>query len=127
LSQSEYIRTNIPCAFLDAGRRSVYSMRPTACRGFHSRDVDVCKRAFEDPQNVELNQFDPARESVKIGYRNGVLLAQHKAGFDATSYEMHGAVAEALNNRAATKRWKSGKISFPTVKDRTSLKDMTGQ
>jgi hypothetical protein len=39
---------------------------------------------------------------------------------------MHGAVNEALNNRAVAKRWRAGKLSFPNVKDRTTVEDMTG-
>lgn len=124
LSEAEYIRINIRCAFLRASSCSIYSVRPTACRGFHSRDVGVCKRAFDNPQSNEPNPYDPNREVVKIGYRNAVLVAQHRAHFDATSYEMHGAVNEALNNRAVAKRWRAGKLSFPTVKDRTSVEDM---
>ncbi|MGY6125387.1 YkgJ family cysteine cluster protein [Paraburkholderia strydomiana] len=124
LTEDEYIRTNVPCAFLESGRCGVYGARPTPCRGFHSRDVAICKRAFDDPFSTEPNKFDPAREAVKIGYRNAVLAAQVNAGFDGTSYEMHGAVNEALTNRAAVKRWKQGKIAFPAVSDRRSIDDM---
>ena len=127
ISQVEYVRTNIPCAFLDGGRCSVYPARPTACRGFHSRDVDVCKRAFDDPFDDEPNPYEPRSEAVKIGFRNAILAAQQRAGFDATSYEMHGAVNEVLKKRSVVKRWRSGKLAFPSVKDRTSIEEATGQ
>lgn len=58
LSQRVYITTNIPCAFLDAGRCSVYAARPIACRGFHSRDVAACQRAFDDPHCTDLHPYD---------------------------------------------------------------------
>ncbi|MEX3917855.1 YkgJ family cysteine cluster protein [Paraburkholderia sp. BR10872] len=127
MAREEYLRTNVPCAFLNGGRCSVYSVRPTACRGFHSRDASVCEEAFDNPLSDPPNQYDPAREAVKIGFKNAVLAAQFRAGADATSYEMHGAVAEALKNGSSTKRWRSGKLSFPTVKDRTSIEEMTQQ
>lgn len=123
LSSVEYIQTNIPCAFLEDGRCTVYEARPSACRGFHSCDVKGCRAAFEDPTLNDPNAWDPERQAASIGYKNALLASQYKAGCDATSYEMHTALAEALTNRSSFKRWKAGKIAFPTVNDRVSIEE----
>ena len=123
LSEAEYIHTNIPCAFLEEGRCSVYEARPVACRGFNSVSVDPCRVAFEDPHSTDPMTFAPDRQAVNEAYKSVMLAAQHRAGCDATTYEMHTAVAEALTNSSAMKRWKKGKVAFTTVADRTSLQE----
>ncbi|NTZ86224.1 YkgJ family cysteine cluster protein [Burkholderia metallica] len=121
LSQNEYITTNIPCAFLDSGRCTVYSMRPNACRGFHSRDVAVCKRAFDNPRSVEPHAYDQNRQLITLHYKRDWGIAQLRAGCEAAEYEMHGAVLSALTDPSAFNRWKQGAVTFPTVHDRTPL------
>lgn len=121
LSQRDYITTNIPCAFLDAGRCSVYGARPIACRGFHSRDVAACQRAFDDPHCTDLHPYDAYRQHVHVRTKHDFALAHLTAGCEAAEYEMHGAVAAALADPAAFARWHAGTVSFPTVRDRTPV------
>lgn len=126
LSEDQYQRVNIPCAFLEEGRCSVYAVRPVACRGFHSVNVDMCKRAFDHPETSVPLTVAAGRNAVNEGYKYLVVMAQHHAGRDATTYEMHGAVAEALTNPTATKRWKVGKAAFPSVQDQISIEERMG-
>lgn len=121
LSKAEYETTNIPCAFLQDGRCSVYAVRPSPCRGHHALDVAPCKRTFEDPASTAQRLLDPTWEGVQVGYRSALLLGHEHAGRDASVYEMHGAVHAALTNRAAFRRWKEGKVAFPEVRDRKTL------
>lgn len=127
LSEPEYSRTNVPCAFLEDGRCSVYSVRPVACRGFHSINVETCKRAYEDPKSEVPMTVAPDRQAVNEGYKYLVVMAQHNAGRDATTYEMHGAVAEALINPTSIKRWKVGKVAFPDINDQISIEERMGE
>lgn len=121
MSRIEHLRTNIPCAFLEDGACSIYPMRPIACRGYHSLDVEVCRRSFEEPTLSDVSDVDPERQAVDSAYRIALARAQKNLGKDTLEYEMHGAVLEALTNRPSGRRWKRGKISFPSVKDRQSL------
>lgn len=123
ISQADYMHTNIPCAFLEDNHCSVYEARPVACRGFHSVDVEPCRVAFDDPYSTAPMTFAPDRQAVNEAYKNVMLAAQHNAGCDATTYEMHTAVAEALINSSVVKRWKNGKVAFTTVADRISIQD----
>lgn len=123
LTEAQYLVTNIPCAFLDGGNCSIYKVRPIACRGHHAVQVDVCKRSFENPASSEHSTMDAARRGVHIGYKSALQFGEHIAGYDATLYELHGAVEEAVENPASFRRWKSGKVAFPSVRDRVALAD----
>ncbi|WP_421032907.1 YkgJ family cysteine cluster protein [Paraburkholderia kururiensis] len=121
LSQSEYMQTNIPCAFLENGRCAVYPLRPAACRGFHSRDVGVCKRAFENPRSAEPQAVDSHRQRVLVRHTGAFFKANSHAGCEVAAYEMHGAVASALVDPEAFSRWRRGATTFPSVRDRTPI------
>ncbi|MCO5340550.1 YkgJ family cysteine cluster protein [Delftia tsuruhatensis] len=121
LTEAQYLVTNIPCAFLDGGHCTIYEVRPLACRGHHAMRVDVCQRTFEDPTSHELSTLDAVRQQVHVGYKSALQFGEHLAGLDATLYELHGAVKEAVENSASFRRWKSGKVAFPSVRDRVSL------
>ncbi|SAL66189.1 Flagellin N-methylase [Caballeronia cordobensis] len=126
LSSAEYIRTNIQCALLENGRCAAYEIRPSACRGFHSSNVKGCKAAFDHPTLSHPHALDPGRQVASIGYKEVFLIAQHNAGCDATTYEMHTSLAEALNNSSSFKRWRRGKTAFPKVRDRLTINERIG-
>ncbi|CAJ0784670.1 YkgJ family cysteine cluster protein [Ralstonia chuxiongensis] len=127
LSAAQYQVTNVPCAFLENERCSVYEMRPVSCRGHHSLDVAVCIDAFENPDSGSMNPQDMFRMGVYAAYKRVFGIGQKLASRDSQLYEMHGAVAEALNDPAAAKRWRAGEISFPTVRDWRSLEESASE
>jgi putative zinc- or iron-chelating protein len=49
LSPAERFSPEHPCPFLDAGRCSIYEVRPLSCRGMNSLDADDCARRLRDP------------------------------------------------------------------------------
>jgi hypothetical protein len=50
LSPAERLSPEHPCVFLDAGRCSIYDVRPFACRGVNSLDAADCERRLRDPE-----------------------------------------------------------------------------
>lgn len=127
LSVDEYIHTNIECAMLKDGQCSVYSVRPLACRGHHSADVRVCREAYENVRSTALAPKDSGMEVTFRAFENLQLLVNHQKGLDTSKYELHAALNEAISNPASFKRWKDGKIAFPSVKDRHTLEEMMGE
>jgi Fe-S-cluster containining protein len=49
LSTAERFSPQHPCAFLAAGRCSIYDVRPLACRSVHSLDAADCERRLREP------------------------------------------------------------------------------
>ncbi|WP_432263019.1 YkgJ family cysteine cluster protein [Cupriavidus sp. TMH.W2] len=127
LSHAQYHATNIPCAFLQDGRCSVYAARPTACRGYHAVAVQACAAAFARPEAPPMRRLDPVRDAVQKGYWSTMLLGHEHAGRDTMVYELQAAVLAALTNRAAFRRWKEGKVAFPEVRDRRGLRALMAE
>ena len=42
-------RVRLDCPFLEAGKCTVYEVRPIACRGYSSYSVDDCREDYEHP------------------------------------------------------------------------------
>ena len=80
LTEEQYLVTNIPYAFLDGGRCSIYEVRPIACRGHHAVWSDVCQRTFEDPNSGEQSTMDATRREVHVGYKSALQFGEHLAG-----------------------------------------------
>ena len=49
LSAAERFSPDHPCPFLEAGRCSIYEVRPLACRGMNSLDAGECETRLRDP------------------------------------------------------------------------------
>lgn len=50
LSSAERFSPDHPCVFLEAGKCTIYEVRPLACRGMNSLDADDCARRLRDPE-----------------------------------------------------------------------------
>lgn len=127
LGQAAYMQTNVPCAFLSAqGQCSIYTLRPLSCRRHHSFDVGVCRETFDNPESqAQSPQAAPVLFAAQSINMAGAL-ASREEGFETTQYELHGAVLEALTNKASIKRWKDGKTAFPSVRGRDQVGALLG-
>ncbi|MGE0490216.1 MAG: YkgJ family cysteine cluster protein [Vulcanimicrobiota bacterium] len=76
MTTAERHRISLACPFLEDGKCSVYPARPLACRGFNSRDVAACEKAFQAPEEPpQIPAFLPlllAAQAVKDGLRLGI-------------------------------------------------------
>ncbi len=118
MTSAQHEGTNMACAFLRDGRCSVYEIRPLACRRHHSLDATPCIETFHNPRCTAMITTSEQHVAVASGFANAQLMAEHALGLDLHMYELHAALLDALTNPASLKRWKTGKISFPVVKDR---------
>lgn len=122
LSIEQHIATNVRCAFLgDDDRCTAYEARPGACRKHHSADVRPCRETFDDPSNPAQNPQVPDILASADVFLAATFRASHEHGMDMQMYEMTAAVLEAYENPAALRRFRSGKVSFPSVRDRQHL------
>ena len=113
LTPEQHVRANIPCAFLEEGVCTVYEARPATCRKYYSVSVTTCRNSFDDPSapltgEIEHEQVRLAGNAVALGYAKGL----EDAGYDATLYELHYAVHNAMTNPKAERRYRDGKRPF---------------
>lgn len=50
LSAEARFSPDYACAFLEAGRCSIYEVRPLSCRGMNSLDAEACAKRLRDPE-----------------------------------------------------------------------------
>jgi Fe-S-cluster containining protein len=50
LSSGERFSPDLPCVFLEAGRCTIYDIRPLACRGMNALDAGACEKRLRDPE-----------------------------------------------------------------------------
>ena len=113
LPVAKRIQTKIPCALLEDGACSVYSVRPAVCRKKHSTDVTVCEASFDRPddntiQNAENSLVSSVLLTMSSAGRQG--LADTK--LDSELYDLNERLADALCDSKFQKRWKNGKKAF---------------
>jgi len=107
-------RINLPCALLGPdGVCTAYEARPAQCRRFHSTRLATCEASYADPSNDAIES--PAHAAVMHNAQVIVTLAQHglrDADLDATPVDMNVALAAALDDPKAVRRWRDGKKPF---------------
>lgn len=115
MSPDEHVQTNIACPFLEAssGACQSYDVRPLACRRHHSLDAHPCRETFEDTAAQDECPMDPAYLWIHNAVEEAALFSNRSIGADCTVYELSTAVLAAMENPAAVKRWRNGKVSFP--------------
>jgi Fe-S-cluster containining protein len=108
LNEEERARTNIECAFLSAGRCSIYSVRPQTCRNYHATDASGCQQAFEQPDNEDIDpDFAPLVYQTGQAHVEAFARALGDADFNTEVYELNAALMAVLNDPAARSRFLS--------------------
>ena len=109
----QHTQAGIPCALLINGACSAYEARPGACRKYYSLSVDTCRSAFEKPAEplagpLEDDGLRLAGNAVALGFAKGI----EESGRDASRYELHAALLDALENPQSARRYRDGKKAF---------------
>lgn len=104
----------LTCPLLGAdGLCTVYAVRPTVCRKYHSSDVAECRLRVEHPVDFSQRELqDPHVNQAAITVMMAVQTSWRGAGFDTEPYDLSIALAEALHNPKLEKRWRDGKKAF---------------
>ena len=114
LTPFEHATQNIACPLLrDDGRCSVYEVRPLSCRRHHSTDFAACQFTYDHPGDLEYpgaHDVDLFRELTDALRQTAQTYEEY--GFDVTVYELGTALAEALADPAAWKRWHEAEPAF---------------
>jgi Fe-S-cluster containining protein len=108
LGQSERMRRNVKCPFLDGGRCSIYAARPQTCRNYHATNVAGCQQSYEDPDNLDIDpDFAPWVYQAGTAHVDAFSTAMRDAGYDVSAYELNCALDAARSAPAARERFES--------------------
>jgi len=100
---------SIPCPVLVAGACSGYAARPFRCRAYNSLDLQACQRIFEAPrENDPGPPADLDRYVVAQAVMFGLYAGRDSAGLDPRQYELATALADALTDAEAARRYRRG-------------------
>ena len=100
----------LPCGLLENDGCSVYSARPSACRGMTSIAMVMCQRAFNG-ENVQV-QTPAVWTILRNAHKQAMWAALVAAGLPAESYEFHQALVTVLDTPDAESRWLAGEDVF---------------
>lgn len=85
LSTADRFSPEHPCVFLEAGRCTIYEVRPLSCRGMNSLDAGACETRLRDPE---------ARAAFLAGGSTGKSFMEPIRAFHAVSAGLQLGVAE---------------------------------
>jgi Fe-S-cluster containining protein len=104
---------NVKCPFLVEGQCSIYAARPQTCRNYHATDAAGCQRSYEEPENLDIDpDFAPGVFQAGAAHVDAFSTAMRDAGYDANVYELNGALAAALADPGARRRFNLGSQPF---------------
>jgi hypothetical protein len=110
LAWRERIALRAPCPLLVDSACSIYAARPLACRGYVSLSVAACERAFEH-LTAEV-PIPPVYASVRSALEMAMRAALKACSLPHVSYELTGALTQALAADDAQARWLAGEALF---------------
>jgi len=105
-SESERMALRQPCPYIESGLCLLYRLRPLACRGHASYDKDACLAATSG-RDADTAISTP-HLMVRSLVQNAMMSSLRSAGLAWRLYELNGAVAIALGDAGAERRWIEG-------------------
>jgi len=113
LSTKEYSIAQIPCPLLINNRCSIYSVRPGMCRKYHSLDVELCIKNYNEPDNDVYGAVSVRGLSLGImSFLKGLHFSLKKQKLDDNTYELSQALEVTLDTPKAYAQWRQGKVIF---------------
>lgn len=102
------------CPLLKEDACSVYAARPLMCRGWTSRDADICRMNVEQPGETPIpvpyyRLFKEIAASVRVGAQSGI----DQTPLQNDDLELVSALNVALNTPDIVERWLAGEQVFP--------------
>ncbi len=108
-------RVRLDCPFLEAGKCTVYEVRPIACRGYSSYSVEDCREDYEHPGTGVEGHANGLRELVFGAIREGLAIACKSASVEHRLLELVRAYKIASEDSTLTMTWRSRPGAFDTA------------
>ncbi|MFO0959681.1 MAG: YkgJ family cysteine cluster protein [Isosphaeraceae bacterium] len=108
-------RVRIDCPFLEAGRCSVYEVRPVACRGYSSYSVEACREDYENPGAGVGLPTNGLRELVYGAIREGLAVGCKSASVEHRLLELVRSYKLASDDPTLPETWRDRPGVFESV------------
>jgi Fe-S-cluster containining protein len=115
MDMSQRDRVRLDCPFLEAGKCTVYEVRPIACRGYSSYSVEDCREDFEHPGTGVEEHTNGLRELVFGATREGLAIACKLASVEHRLLELVRAYKIASEDSTLAETWRSRPGAFETA------------
>jgi Fe-S-cluster containining protein len=115
IDMSRRDRVRLDCPFLEAGKCSVYEVRPVACRGFSSYSVEDCREDSERPGTGVEVQTNALRELVYGAIREGLAVACMSTSVEHRPLELVRAYKIASEDSTLAGNWRSRPEAFESA------------
>jgi Fe-S-cluster containining protein len=93
------------CALLEGNQCSIYEIRPSNCRQFHSLDLKWCENKYINPAANIPDTTDPDLKQKLHGAIAGFEDAFKQAGFAMKRYELNQLLSAVLDDPVIVKNW----------------------
>ena len=115
MDMSQRDRVRLDCPFLEAGKCTVYEVRPIACRGYSSYSVEDCREDYEHPGTGVEGHANGLRELVFGAIREGLAVACKSASVEHRLLELVRAYKIASEDSTLAENWRSRPEAFETA------------
>jgi Fe-S-cluster containining protein len=116
LDEMDRLQRNVKCPFLSRGRCTIYEARPQTCRNYHATNAAGCERSYEAPHDLDIDpDFAPLTYQIGGAHVEAFSRAMRDAGYDIAAYEMNAALAAALDQPDAERRFATKQPPFEGV------------
>lgn len=114
LDSRAWARQRLPCPFLGGGVCLVHPSRPLACRGWHSFDVEQCKRHYQDP--ARMIEASGERLTLRGVVSRALADGLNRGGLICDRVDLASAVRLILEKPDTVTAWLRGEDAFAPVR-----------
>jgi Fe-S-cluster containining protein len=115
MDMSQRDRVRLDCPFLEAGKCTVYEVRPIACRGYSSYSVEDCREDYEHPGTGVEGHTNGLRELVFGAIREGLAIACKSVSVEHRLLELVRAYKIASEDSTLAETWRCRPEAFETA------------
>jgi len=110
------LRSDLPCPLLQAGRCSVYAVRPLLCRAMHSLNAAHCEQELASPDLTAVAYYGH-RDEIILSIAAGLLEGCEALGCQARPLNLVRALKDFFTQARCLQRWLEGERVFGEGED----------
>lgn len=111
-----WVENAIPCIFLDSEKHTcnIYEVRPFSCRGYHSLDVNQCRKGYDNRTITQIPCYADLKRSREI-FSISFERAMVEMNLQSHQVELSSAVVFFLQQPDLQEKWLAGEQILTSV------------